>query len=162
MERVLRPAASAWTAASMICPELGWLTHSTEIIAVKLTSAHHRQPSSQDFRYWVCPTHVAVNMRESATKSWIWFAQQHQPLDVAYYDHMGASASAQPGSINLAPSAFENPESLMRNLVHENVHIQQYLDGRITGSGVTQQMEDEAYAADQQFWDRYSAGGRPK
>lgn len=45
----------------------------------------------------------------------------------------------------------------MRNLVHERVHIDQYAQGRVS-SNVTQELEDEAYAADELFWQNYVAG----
>ncbi|WP_019929064.1 DUF4157 domain-containing protein [Nocardia sp. BMG111209] len=79
--------------------------------------------------------------------------------DVRYFDTMQASASTAPGHIALAPSAFADEETLMRNLVHERVHIDQYADGRV-GSSVTRQLEDEAYTADEEFWNRYTAGSQ--
>jgi hypothetical protein len=85
------------------------------------------------------------------------------PDDVRYYDSMRASASTGVSpdgriNINLAPSAFADEEGLMRNLVHERVHVDQYRDGRV-GTGNTQELEDEAYRADEEFWRRYSSGG---
>ncbi|WP_238845984.1 eCIS core domain-containing protein [Nocardia terpenica] len=77
--------------------------------------------------------------------------------DVRYFDMMQASASTAPEHIALAPAAFVDEETLMRNLVHERVHIDQYRDGRV-GSGMTQLLEDEAYKADERFWDNYIAG----
>lgn len=79
------------------------------------------------------------------------------PDDIRYYDYMGASASTAPGHIALAPGAFVDEETLMRNLVHERVHIDQYAQGRVS-SNVTQELEDEAYAADELFWQNYVAG----
>jgi hypothetical protein len=75
--------------------------------------------------------------------------------DIRYYDMMQASASTGPGHIALAPSAFADEETLMRNLVHERVHIDQYQQGRVVGTGVTQQLEEEAYTADEKFWNNY-------
>ncbi len=75
--------------------------------------------------------------------------------DVRFYDSMQASASSNGNHIALAPSAFVDEESLMRNLVHERVHVDQYLAGRITGPDSTDEMEDEAYAIDEQFWKNY-------
>ncbi|WP_327097353.1 DUF4157 domain-containing protein [Nocardia vinacea] len=77
--------------------------------------------------------------------------------DVRYFDYMEASASTAPGHIALAPSAFADEQTLLRNLVHERVHIDQYTQGRV-GTGVTRELEDEAYAADEAFWQRYLAG----
>ncbi|MFQ6331609.1 hypothetical protein ACLMAL_36565 (plasmid) [Nocardia sp. CWNU-33] len=77
--------------------------------------------------------------------------------DVRYFDSMEASASTAPGHIALAPSAFADEQTLLRNLVHERVHIEQYQQGRV-GTGVTSALEDEAYAADEAFWQRYLAG----
>ncbi|MFD0366247.1 DUF4157 domain-containing protein [Nocardia sp. GCM10030253] len=74
--------------------------------------------------------------------------------DVRYFDYMEASASTGPGHIALAPSAFADEQTLLRNLVHERVHIEQYQQGRV-GSGVTRELEEEAYAADEEFWQRY-------
>ncbi|WP_067712048.1 hypothetical protein [Nocardia yamanashiensis] len=84
------------------------------------------------------------------------------PEDVRYYDYQQASASTQSGSINFAPATFADEESLVRNIIHERVHIDQYREGRVVGSGVTKALEDEAYAADQAFWEKYLArkGGR--
>ncbi|MGW6623750.1 WXG100-like domain-containing protein [Nocardia sp. NPDC055002] len=76
------------------------------------------------------------------------------PDDVRYYDSMGASASTHENSVNLAPSAFADEESLVRNLIHERAHVEQFRDGR-TGSSATKQLEDEAYAADEAGWEKY-------
>ncbi|MGV9679422.1 WXG100-like domain-containing protein [Nocardia sp. NPDC003482] len=77
--------------------------------------------------------------------------------DIRYYDMMGASASTGPGHIALAPSAFADEEALLRNLVHERVHIEQYAQGRI-GSAVADELESEAYRADEEFWQRFVSG----
>ncbi|WP_254205791.1 eCIS core domain-containing protein [Nocardia alni] len=80
------------------------------------------------------------------------------PDDIRFYDgYAQASASTVPGHIVFAPSAFADEESLMRTLVHEKVHIDQYRAGLIN-SETKNAMEDEAYAADQQFWDNYLGG----
>ncbi|MFD4444451.1 hypothetical protein ACFWPK_32210 [Nocardia sp. NPDC058519] len=77
------------------------------------------------------------------------------PDDVRYYDSMLASASTHENSINLAPSAFADEESLVRNLIHEREHVEQFRDGRIEGSATIKQLEDEAYAADEAGWKTY-------
>ncbi|WP_433665590.1 eCIS core domain-containing protein [Nocardia sp. CA-128927] len=77
--------------------------------------------------------------------------------DVRYFDSMEASASTAPGHIALAPSAFADEQTLLRNLVHERVHIEQYEQGRV-GLGVTRELEEEAYRADEEFWQRYLTG----
>ncbi|MET8778085.1 hypothetical protein AB0H49_08295 [Nocardia sp. NPDC050713] len=74
------------------------------------------------------------------------------PDDVAYYDWAGAGASAQGNSINLAPGAFASEEALIRNLIHERVHVQQFRDGRTGASSSVRALEDEAYAADEVGW----------
>ncbi|OXR40751.1 hypothetical protein B7C42_07175 [Nocardia cerradoensis] len=78
--------------------------------------------------------------------------------DIRYYDSVGASASTSGDHIALAPSAFADEESLMRNLVHERVHIDQYAQGKVTNNLVTNELEDEAYAADERFWNDYLSG----
>jgi hypothetical protein len=85
------------------------------------------------------------------------------PEDVRYYDFMGGSASTGLGpdgriNVNLAPAAFADEESLMRNLVHERVHVDQHRDGRAGGTDSISELEDEAYDADEEFWRRYSRG----
>jgi hypothetical protein len=85
------------------------------------------------------------------------------PADVRYYDFMGGSTSTgvDPDgriNINLAPAAFTDEEALMRNLVHERVHVDQYREGRV-GTDNRLELEDEAYRADEEFWRRYSGGG---
>ncbi|RMI28497.1 WXG100-like domain-containing protein [Nocardia stercoris] len=80
--------------------------------------------------------------------------------DIAYYDNYAqALASTKPGQIILAPSAFADEETLMRTLVHENCHIEQYAAGRINTLTMND-MEDEAYRVDAEFWDRYTNGGK--
>lgn len=80
----------------------------------------------------------------------------NSPDDIRYFDTMEASASTSPGHIALAPGAFADEETLLRNLVHERVHIDQYEQGRVS-MAVTKELEDEAYAADEAFWQRYVA-----
>ncbi|MEU3015385.1 eCIS core domain-containing protein [Nocardia asteroides] len=79
------------------------------------------------------------------------------PDDVRYYDSMQASASAHENSINLAPSAFADEESLVRNLIHERTHVEQFRDGRVGSSASVRELEDEAYAADAKGWEAYKA-----
>jgi hypothetical protein len=85
------------------------------------------------------------------------------PDEIRYYDFMGGSASTGVGpdgrvNINLAPAAFADEEALMRNLVHERVHVDQYRDGRV-GSDNRLELEEEAYRADEEFWRRHTSGG---
>ncbi|MFC8047863.1 DUF4157 domain-containing protein [Nocardia sp. NPDC057353] len=81
------------------------------------------------------------------------------PDDVRYYDAMEASASTHENSINLGPSAFADEESLVRNLIHERVHVEQYRDGRVGQMESLRDLEDEPYAADAAGWESYRKNG---
>ncbi|ASW55091.1 hypothetical protein CIK06_14225 [Plantactinospora sp. KBS50] len=49
-------------------------------------------------------------------------------------------------------------ETLVRTLGHEGVHIRQYEDGRVTSA--TGPLEDEAYAAEDEFVDSWRRNKR--
>jgi len=77
------------------------------------------------------------------------------PDEIRYYDdYAQASASTIGDDILLTPAAFADEEALVRNLVHERVHVEQYRDGRVN-SGAVRELEDEAYQKDEEFWQRH-------
>ncbi|MET0419444.1 MAG: hypothetical protein ABW022_25805 [Actinoplanes sp.] len=73
--------------------------------------------------------------------------------DVAYLDFQGAVARTDDLGVQLGPAAFQDEETLVRTLGHESVHVRQYQDGRVTSS--TGPLEDEAYAAEDGFVERW-------
>lgn len=38
------------------------------------------------------------------------------------------------------------------------IHVDQYAQGKVTNNLVTNQLEDEAYAADEKFWNDFLSG----
>ncbi|MBY8859882.1 DUF4157 domain-containing protein [Nocardia sp. CA2R105] len=79
--------------------------------------------------------------------------------DIRYYDAEKAVGSTTGNDITLAPSAFSDPETLMRTLVHEKVHVDQYASGTQIGTGTSAGLEAQAYAAEDAFWAKYIANG---
>jgi hypothetical protein len=68
---------------------------------------------------------------------------------IRYLDMQGAIARTDDLGIQLGPAAFQDPETLVRTLAHEAVHVKQYQDGAI--SSATAASEEEAYAAEDKF-----------
>jgi hypothetical protein len=79
---------------------------------------------------------------------------------IRYLDYIGARASTNGSHVVLGPSAFENEEQYVRTIAHEVHHVNQWHDGRITGTGVVQAMEDEAYAIEDSFVARWLRNSR--
>jgi hypothetical protein len=69
--------------------------------------------------------------------------------DIAYLDFQGAMARTDPFGVQLGPAAFQDEETLVRTLGHESVHVRQHQEGRV--NSMTEQLEDEAYAAEASF-----------
>ncbi len=61
----------------------------------------------------------------------------------------GAIARTDDMGIQLGPAAFQDPETLVRTLAHEAVHVQQYQQGVV--NSITDANEEEAYAAEDGF-----------
>ncbi|QNG36332.1 hypothetical protein F1C76_06790 [Geodermatophilaceae bacterium NBWT11] len=85
------------------------------------------------------------------------------PDDVAYYDGQQSFGSTNLGAdgrpqIVLAPAAFADRETLVRTLAHEDVHVDQFLDGRVVDSA-TGDLEAEARGVEDGAWQTYEEGG---
>ncbi|WP_245714188.1 WXG100-like domain-containing protein [Nocardia vaccinii] len=68
---------------------------------------------------------------------------------IRYLDMQGAIARTDDMGIQLGPAAFQDPETLVRTLAHEAVHVKQYQQGAI--SSATAASEAEAYAAEDAY-----------
>ncbi|MFC8527747.1 hypothetical protein [Nocardia sp. NPDC057227] len=68
---------------------------------------------------------------------------------ISYLDFQGAIARTDAQGVQLGPASFQDPETLVRTLAHENVHVRQYAEGKI--NSMTSGLEDEAYAAEDAF-----------
>ncbi|WP_067570108.1 hypothetical protein [Nocardia acidivorans] len=68
---------------------------------------------------------------------------------ISYMDYQQAVARTDADGVMLAPSAFQDPETLVRTLGHESVHVDQYLDGAINSQ--TKALEEAAYGAEDDF-----------
>ncbi|MGY2063456.1 hypothetical protein ACW9HQ_51900, partial [Nocardia gipuzkoensis] len=71
------------------------------------------------------------------------------PDTIRYLDMQGAIARTDDLGVQLGPGAFQDPETLVRTLGHESVHVRQYLEGRV--SSLNGPLEDEAYASEDEF-----------
>jgi hypothetical protein len=78
--------------------------------------------------------------------------------DIAYLDFQNAVARTDYLGIQLGPAAFQDEETLVRTLGHESVHVSQYAAGRV--STMTGPLEDEAYAAEDQFVENWRRNSR--
>jgi hypothetical protein len=78
--------------------------------------------------------------------------------DVAYLDFQRAVARTDADGVQLGPAAFQDEETLVRTLGHESVHVRQYRDGRV--STITGPLEDEAYAAEDEFVENWRRNSR--
>jgi hypothetical protein len=74
---------------------------------------------------------------------------------IRYLDYMQASARTDEFGVQLAPAAFQDAETLVRNLGHESVHVGQIQSGRTIGTGNLAELEAEAYGAEQGFLDAW-------
>ncbi|HEX6684218.1 MAG TPA: pre-toxin TG domain-containing protein [Candidatus Limnocylindrales bacterium] len=74
---------------------------------------------------------------------------------IRYLDYMGASARTDELGVQLAPAAFQDAETLVRNLGHESIHVGQIQSGRTIGTGNLGELEAEAYGAEQRFVDAW-------
>ncbi|MFF3226412.1 hypothetical protein ACFYV7_26690 [Nocardia suismassiliense] len=72
---------------------------------------------------------------------------------ISYLDFQGAIARTDALGVQLGPAAFQDAETLVRTLAHENVHVRQYAEGQI--NSMTRALEDEAYAAEDGFVDTW-------
>ncbi|QIS02582.1 hypothetical protein F5X71_09855 [Nocardia brasiliensis] len=72
---------------------------------------------------------------------------------ISYLDFQGAIARTDALGVQLGPAAFQDAETLVRTLAHENVHVRQYAEGKI--NSMTRALEDEAYAAEDGFVDTW-------
>ncbi|WP_216912440.1 hypothetical protein [Nocardia noduli] len=68
---------------------------------------------------------------------------------ISYLDFQCAIARTDAQGVQLGPAAFQDPETLVRTLAHENVHVRQYAEGKI--NSVTRGLEEGAYAAEDAF-----------
>jgi len=74
---------------------------------------------------------------------------------IRYLDYMGASARTDDLGVQLAPAAFQDSETLVRNLGHESIHVGQIQSGRSINTADLGQLEAEAYGAEQRFVDAW-------
>ncbi|GAA1600432.1 hypothetical protein GCM10009764_25380 [Nocardia ninae] len=72
---------------------------------------------------------------------------------ISYLDFQGAIARTDSLGVQLGPASFQDAETLVRTLAHENVHVRQYAEGQI--NSMTRALEDEAYAAEDAFVDTW-------
>jgi hypothetical protein len=78
---------------------------------------------------------------------------------IKYLDFQGATARTDDLGVQLGPAAFQDAETLVRNLGHESIHVEQWLSGRHIGSDSRAELEAEAYAAEQRFVDAWLRNG---
>jgi len=74
---------------------------------------------------------------------------------IRYLDYMGASARTDELGVQLGPAAFQDAETLVRNLGHESIHVGQIQSGRSINTADLGQLEAEAYGAEQRFVDAW-------
>lgn len=79
---------------------------------------------------------------------------------IAYLDSQGAAARTDEWGVQLGPAAFADEETLVRALGHEATHVEQLRNGRLD-TDVREQWEQEAYAAEEQYVERWrlNSGG---
>lgn len=74
---------------------------------------------------------------------------------IRYLDYQGASARTDDLGVQLGPAAFQDAETLVRNLGHESVHVGQIQSGRSIDTANLADLEAEAYGAEQGFVDAW-------
>jgi Domain of unknown function (DUF4157) len=82
------------------------------------------------------------------------------PDTIRYLDRRQAVARTDEYGVQLGPAAFQDAETLLRTLGHESVHVDQYLEGRVRGTGDVARLEDEAYAAEERFVEEWRKNSR--